>query len=243
MPSGENTILFQDQQLPDQQLPQTKVCSKCSLPLVDPASSPFLLETDAVVCTGCREHSALACPTLVPPDNHVFCIDIDSDYSIRQPAQETTTPSSRRIPDTSLDASVPVASPDPPHSYHVVVLAPPTYSNRPASLTINCNTTTTPQRETTKPFYQAAAPRRHTNSISSPLTDITRLRVRSQGHHCLYPGATFQGTQKSGRNSYDVNVTIVVCTVNCVHETSPQPAPRTLILPLHSFVAICEYGV
>ncbi|KIJ69254.1 hypothetical protein HYDPIDRAFT_172696 [Hydnomerulius pinastri MD-312] len=39
--------------------------------------------------------------------------------------------------------------------------------------------------------------------------DITRLRVRSQGHHCLYPGATFQGTQKSGRNSYDVNVTIV----------------------------------
>ncbi|THU87243.1 hypothetical protein K435DRAFT_681996 [Dendrothele bispora CBS 962.96] len=43
----------------------------------------------------------------------------------------------------------------------------------------------------------------------SPLTDITRLRVRSQGHHCLYPGATFQGTQKSGRNSYDVNVTIV----------------------------------
>jgi len=33
--------------------------------------------------------------------------------------------------------------------------------------------------------------------------------VRSQGHHCLFPGATFQGTQKSGRNSYDVNVTIV----------------------------------
>ncbi|EPT06036.1 hypothetical protein FOMPIDRAFT_133976 [Fomitopsis schrenkii] len=42
-----------------------------------------------------------------------------------------------------------------------------------------------------------------------PLSDTTRLRVRSQGHHCLYPGATFQGTQKSGRNSYDVNVTIV----------------------------------
>lgn len=43
-----------------------------------------------------------------------------------------------------------------------------------------------------------------------PLVDISRLRVRSQGHHCLYPGATFQGTQRSGRNSYDVNVTIVV---------------------------------
>lgn len=49
-----------------------------------------------------------------------------------------------------------------------------------------------------------------TSFYPDPLVDITRLRVRSQGHQCLYPGATFQGTQKSGRNSYDVNVTIVV---------------------------------
>ncbi|KAI5121655.1 hypothetical protein M0805_002731 [Coniferiporia weirii] len=42
-----------------------------------------------------------------------------------------------------------------------------------------------------------------------PLVDITRLRVRSKGYKCLYPGATFKGSQKSGRNSYDVNVTIV----------------------------------
>lgn len=47
-------------------------------------------------------------------------------------------------------------------------------------------------------------------TVPDPTTDITRLRVRAQRHHCLYPGATFQGTQKSGRNSYDVNVTIVV---------------------------------
>lgn len=62
--------------------------------------------------------------------------------------------------------------------------------------------------------------RSHASSSTStpdPLLDITRLRVRSQGHHCLYPGATFQGTQKSGRNSYDVNVTIVVRrVVQCV---------------------------
>ncbi|KAI0798030.1 vacuolar import and degradation protein-domain-containing protein [Abortiporus biennis] len=50
-----------------------------------------------------------------------------------------------------------------------------------------------------------------------PLVDITRLRVRSQGHHCLYPGATFQGTQKSGRHSYDVNVTIVDVDFACSH--------------------------
>ena len=43
-----------------------------------------------------------------------------------------------------------------------------------------------------------------------PTLDITRLRVRSNGYKCLYPGASFKGTQKSGRNSYDVSVTIVV---------------------------------
>jgi hypothetical protein len=47
-------------------------------------------------------------------------------------------------------------------------------------------------------------------SSPNPLLDITHIRVRVQGHHCLYPGAVFQGTQKSGRNSYEVNVNIVV---------------------------------
>jgi glucose-induced degradation protein 4 len=50
----------------------------------------------------------------------------------------------------------------------------------------------------------------HAAAHPDPLVDITRLRVPSQGHHCLYPGAIFKGTQKSGRNSYDVSVTIVV---------------------------------
>ncbi|KIP08139.1 hypothetical protein PHLGIDRAFT_127180 [Phlebiopsis gigantea 11061_1 CR5-6] len=49
----------------------------------------------------------------------------------------------------------------------------------------------------------------HAPAHPDPFVDITRLRLRSQGNRCLYPGATFQGTQKSGRNSYDVSVTIV----------------------------------
>ncbi|EJD02441.1 uncharacterized protein FOMMEDRAFT_147410 [Fomitiporia mediterranea MF3/22] len=49
----------------------------------------------------------------------------------------------------------------------------------------------------------------HDDGYPDPLVDITRLRVRSKGYRCLQPGATFRGTQKSGRNSYDVNVTIV----------------------------------
>lgn len=60
----------------------------------------------------------------------------------------------------------------------------------------------------------------HPTSAPDPYVDITRLRVRSQGHHCLYPGATFQGTQRSGRNSYDVNVTIVVSSIWFLHVKS-----------------------
>ncbi|KZT56384.1 hypothetical protein CALCODRAFT_497411 [Calocera cornea HHB12733] len=40
-------------------------------------------------------------------------------------------------------------------------------------------------------------------------TDITHLKRRSDGRGCLYPGSVFSGTQRSGRNSYDVTVTIV----------------------------------
>ena len=68
-----------------------------------------------------------------------------------------------------------------------------------------------PQRDAA--IISSSTPRSKTplrHYTANPLTDITRLRVRSQGHHCLYPGAIFQGTQKSGRNSYDVTVTIVV---------------------------------
>ena len=61
--------------------------------------------------------------------------------------------------------------------------------------------------------------------LPDPSTDITRLRVRAQRHHCLYPGATFQGTQKSGRNSYDVNVTIVVRSA-CVAYLSRTHGPK-----------------
>jgi glucose-induced degradation protein 4 len=63
--------------------------------------------------------------------------------------------------------------------------------------------------------------RQETIHSPNPLVDITRIRVRSPTHHCLYPGATFTGTQKSGRSSYDVNVTIVV-RVSLPLSWSPQ---------------------
>ncbi|KAL1947868.1 hypothetical protein VTO73DRAFT_13592 [Trametes versicolor] len=96
--------------------------------------------------------------------------------------------------------------------------APPPASARPTLTPIDTSHASSSQAPVVQRADKSSAPhasssrqRTHVTSSSAPdpLLDITRLRVRSQGHHCLYPGATFQGTQKSGRNSYDVNVTIV----------------------------------
>lgn len=50
-------------------------------------------------------------------------------------------------------------------------------------------------------WYDASRP--------DPLMDITRLRMPPRGKGCLYPGALFRGTQKSGKISYDVTVEIL----------------------------------
>ncbi len=42
-----------------------------------------------------------------------------------------------------------------------------------------------------------------------PLADLSLLRQPPRGAGCLYPGALFNGTQKSGRSTYDVSVRIV----------------------------------
>lgn len=72
--------------------------------------------------------------------------------------------------------------------------------------------------------------REQNSAYPDPLADITRLRVRSKGYKCLQPGATFKGTQKSGRNSYDVNVTIVVSVVATEHTVAVANA-----FYIHSF--------
>ncbi|KAJ9476952.1 Vacuolar import and degradation protein 24 [Pseudozyma hubeiensis] len=50
-----------------------------------------------------------------------------------------------------------------------------------------------------------------------PLAELSRLRNPPRGRGCLYPGATFNGTQKSGRNSYDVTVRVVNVDLEASH--------------------------
>ncbi|KAN0065993.1 hypothetical protein ACQY0O_000085 [Thecaphora frezii] len=50
-----------------------------------------------------------------------------------------------------------------------------------------------------------------------PLMELSRLRSPPRGRGCLFPGASFNGTQKSGRNSYDVTVRIVNVDIEASH--------------------------
>lgn len=131
---------------------------------------------------------------------------------------------------------------DVPHS---PLHSPP--SSPPPSQPIK--TTATPSESSLTPLRSRGHPQRSPLPmpvpVPDPTTDITRLRVRAQRHHCLYPGATFQGTQKSGRNSYDVNVTIVVRLACVTHLscTHGLVASRTSTFLPPSFAGTSVYAV
>ncbi|KZV89120.1 hypothetical protein EXIGLDRAFT_582682, partial [Exidia glandulosa HHB12029] len=57
-------------------------------------------------------------------------------------------------------------------------------------------------------------------SPADPYTDITRLRLQPSSlarHPCLYPGASFAGTQRSGRHAYEVRVTLATVDLAAAH--------------------------
>ncbi|RDB21177.1 Glucose-induced degradation protein 4 [Hypsizygus marmoreus] len=212
MPAEHPVPLEQTPQ--DQHPAQVKVCASCQSTLVDNTTSVFLPEVDAIVCTGCREHVLSA--RAGPIDARILCADISSSFTTQPLRQEGNAfQDTRRSPEPPLfDDDMVVDSPSQgDHPYHDSLVTPPKYSSKPTNLTVQCNTSDIPPeaRHHSRILSSTTISRRQAYVASSPdpLTDITRIRVRSQGHHCLYPGATFEGTQKSGRNSYDVNVTIV----------------------------------
>ncbi|TBU50751.1 vacuolar import and degradation protein-domain-containing protein [Dichomitus squalens] len=134
-------------------------------------------------------------PAAAPRASTVAVLATELSTSSSGPA--TVIPRSPRPPSSTLNSPI-LTRP---------TLAPIDTSNPPSS----SQTPSIRRAELASASQSGYRQRSHASSSSGldPLLDITRLRVRSQGHHCLYPGATFQGTQKSGRNSYDVNVTIV----------------------------------
>jgi hypothetical protein len=222
MPSEQLSPVHAD----SQQDAQIKVCSSCHSTLVDHPTSFF----EPLVCTLCRDR-----PTSQPQ----LRIDHDVPYSPR-PSSSHELPILRRTLQ-DYDNQQPEAT----HSYHPSPISPSSYPKKPVLSNIQCNISPAPAQRLQSHFstphtYDLAPPRQHqsTAAYPDPLTDITHLRVRPRAHHCLYPGATFQGTQKSGRNSYDVNVDIVVrcfCSPHFLSELTPN---RTLISLLRPSVVI-----
>lgn len=197
-----------------QQSSQPKSCPSCY-------ALVFVPELDApATCPNCREQVLLR----VAQSQHPQRRPIDQDISL-QPSQNQR--SARPTFVNPLDS--PLASPIPPPSVTTLAISSPrieppadlsnpytapvyridespaslasTHFNPPAVTSLRQPHSREPQEK--PPIAQAAI------STPDPLADVTRIRVRTRANHCLYPGAKFEGTQKSGRNSYDVTVTIV----------------------------------
>ncbi|KAG5647264.1 hypothetical protein DXG03_000799 [Asterophora parasitica] len=227
MPSGHNPVLI-DQLMPEN-LPQSKVCASCHVNFVD-NSLPAFLEADALVCLVCRERVRSTRDALL--DSRIFSVDRPSNFL--QPALhhegdtwgEGTYPSTRHTAksnlfDDKMVVDVPVTNSRPCHT-HFITTPTPTYTKKPIPLTIHTTPTdssvpsaphqhhpTHVQPTVTTPANSLPRQRAQAAQYPHPLTDITRLRVRSHGSECLYPRAVFRGIQKSGRNNYDVDVTIM----------------------------------
>ena len=202
---------------------QIKVCMFCRAPVLssdaDYPTHQLLIEPDIpLLCAGCRETrtiplrqqhpisaggrgsfggSELVRPVLqVPPDG-----PSPIPFSTSQ-----THPSTSPLDAPELSRSISMSS--EPNTYlprisdkihHAPKVKIQTDNPYPISRTASSESSQSQKEVRHEAVYSP-----------NPLVDITRLRVRSPTHHCLYPGAMFTGTQKSGRSSYDVNVTIVV---------------------------------
>ena len=201
---------------------QIKVCMFCRAPVsssdADHPPHQLLIEPDIpLLCAGCRETRSIPVrqqhpisggrgsfggSELVRP---VLQLPPDGPSPVPFPASQPH-PSTSPLDGPELSRSISMSS--EPNTYlprisdkihHAPKVKIQTDNQYPISRTASSESSQSQKESKHEATYSP-----------NPLVDITRLRVRSPTHHCLYPGATFTGTQKSGRSSYDVNVTIVV---------------------------------
>ncbi|KAF8506358.1 vacuolar import and degradation protein-domain-containing protein [Hysterangium stoloniferum] len=182
--------------------PQIKLCSDCHRPL-SPESVTLLHPHAAIVCTQCRER-IYAAPTTTKDHDSVKDIDCSLDFIV--PLQDHVA-----IEDVAVDMPMPYRTPSPTPS-----LSPSLPAFSPVS--VLALPISAPSHHQEPQFTPPSTPPSHavvhpghvpSNSDPNPRADISYLRVRSHSQDCLYPGAMFSGTQKSGRSSYEVSVTIV----------------------------------
>lgn len=213
---------------------QIKHCISCRRPLIIESANPAFFDHNdsANVCTPCREQMSLGRLSL--SETYGLYDQVNTQVVLRvayiDQAHDSASsthhgtfidePSSLNN-DMDIDADLQsLESPYIPTTYQHIPISP---QNLRTHLRIVCDTdkpsnvVSSPSSFHTRPSGSSSRTQSYSPAAScpDPLVDITRIRIRSRGHHCLYPGASFQGTQKSGRNSYDVNVTIVVRSLRC----------------------------
>ena len=218
---------------------QVKLCSSCRSPLsqdLDPIY--FFPDSDAndhlMLCRPCKERYLLQTIQQQQPHDlsqysgvddephrlHAYPTHVANDDSPRAPTMDSPAlappPMVESSPSVQPPSSIPLSDrPSPPRVAHEAPIPPA--ANKRAKLAITTSVTPDGLRSavSSTPSLSSSIRTSHTlpqhSPTPDPYVDITRIRMRSQAHPCLYPGATFQGTQKSGRNSYDVTVSIVVC--------------------------------
>ena len=201
--------------------PQIKLCSSCRSPLTqdqDATSAHFFADSDVndlMMCYPCKERYLLQTIQQQARELVSYRDTGDEPYRLHEHSAHTVN-GSITIADSPLAVQPPPLHPPSdrplPSKVQHEALVPSAPSKRVklalvVSDGLRSAVSSTPSvpssiRSDISPLQHSPTP--------DPYIDITRIRMRSQGHHCLYPGATFQGTQKSGRNSYDVTVSIVV---------------------------------
>ncbi|CAK5277664.1 unnamed protein product [Mycena citricolor] len=195
MPSEDICIFHHDEPTSS-----SAVCSSCHAAMKDVEVE---LQPDALVCAACRNR-LLQVISVLSTDRHGAS---RQRHRPREDLQECPEPLLIPVPPSAHPSlSSPSYRPLPPYYPPIALRSEPeppfVHAQEPCAQ---------PLKQVSDPPETVRSPARGSTYVKypDPLTDITRLRVRQKSHHVLHPGATFQGTQKSGRNSYDVTVTIV----------------------------------
>ena len=205
---------------------QIKVCIVCKTPVssadVDYPAQQLLIEADVpLLCAGCREARTAPLRQQYPipaggrgsfggaefarPVLPILQVPPDASNPVSFPTSQPH-PSASPLDIPELSRSVSTSS-----ESNIYLSRVSDKIHHAPKVKIQTDNLYPISRTSSSESSQSQREARHETIYSpSPLVDITRLRVRSPTHHCLYPGAMFTGTQKSGRSSYDVNVTIVV---------------------------------
>jgi hypothetical protein len=234
--------------------PQTCGCAAAGMLLTTaPASSPAVPEGQ--LCSTCR------CRPAPPRDGTCCAPAVHADDAPEQAPPESADGLGGAVFVPVLEhvggfVEEPVAEEDehddsdatPPASPRLAraSMAPTRRRTEPALLiatTSPASASSSPKPKPVRSVTTAVSTKTAHDYTLDPFMDITRLRIRSRGSHCLYPGATFQGIQKSGTNNYEVNVQIVVCSVHALFlsriVTKPCSVSRTSTFLRRSCVGIC----